>query len=141
MRQINIDAFMKLYKSVSNVYMPQSQHFEARHPNRNLQRIRVYTSTTLFHISWNCVPYKLESCSSLHVTGLPHSRNKTGDKKALYKGSLNVPHFVVNHPSTPFLFCQIHSSFLTEEHKDMLPRTHNTNSWHQCFYHLPIFCF
>lgn len=45
MRQINIDAFMKLYKSVSNVYMPQSQHFEARHPNRDLQHIRVYTST------------------------------------------------------------------------------------------------
>lgn len=36
---------MKLYKSVSNVYMPKGQYFEARQPNHDLRHIHVYKPT------------------------------------------------------------------------------------------------
>ena len=69
---------MKLYKSVSNVYMLKGQYFEARQPNHDLRHIHVYKPTnkplnatfltpiTSFfvnrqvYVSWNPVPYKLE---------------------------------------------------------------------------------
>jgi len=36
---------MKLYKSVSNVYMPKSQYFEVRQPSHDLRHIHVYKPT------------------------------------------------------------------------------------------------